>query len=284
MKVKFAITLFVIAMTIAACSTGAASTPTLPPFSTGTPAAATATAAAPSTTGTVQPTLAPPTPMLTITPPATAGPLPSGDLSDSQMSTIVTDSLAAYPWTMDFHAEDQAVSQAITGTVKAESSTRLEIDFEQPISGTPVIADLILITPTLYANVSGMPSDVLQAAGLQDGKWGKVAPTQDILGLWGIADAAAQPAYLIMGLGFQSLLVPSTTGQTPFKLSGTEQVNGVQTNVYERQVTDTSATFTYRVNVGTADSRIYEMQASGPVTSTITMAYDQSLNIQPPIP
>ncbi len=129
-----------------------------------------------------------------------------------------------------------------------------------------------------------MPSDVLQGAGLQDGQWATIPRDQDALGLWSLADAAVDPVSLLLSLGFQSLLNPSTTDQTPFKLSGTEQVGGVETNVYERQATDQFGTSTYRVNASTADSRIYAMQAQGPITTTMTMAYDSTISIQAPIP
>jgi hypothetical protein len=292
MKVKFGVTLLVIAMTIAACGTGGAATPTPSVSLTATPAVATATAVPP--TSTVPPTTAPvtetpeiPLPTLVVptpVPPATAGPLPSGDLSDIQMASILNGSLADYPWRMNFHALGSAVDQVITGTITTQSSERLEMTIEEPVSGAPVIADIILITPTLYAKVSGFPSDVLQAAGLQDNQWAKVAREQDVLGVWSLAYAAEVPGDLLLSFGFQSLLTLSTTDQTPLKLTGTEQVGGVQTNVYQRQVTDPTGTFTYQVDVGTANGRIYAMQAHGPITTTVTIVYDQSISIQAPIP
>lgn len=301
MKTKYLLTLVVISLSLAACGAASTSsaTPTLPPYQTATPstAGATATVTAPAygTTvpatatsaplaGTAQPTVAIPTAAPTTLPTATAGPLPSGDLTNVQMATILGDSLADYPWRMEFHSEAQSAGQAITGTVTANSTSRLEVAIEEPVAGTPVSIDLIVITPTLYAKVNGIPSSVLQAAGLQEGQWGKVSASQDVLGLSNIASAATNPLDLVLGLGFQDLLSPSPNDQTPFKLTGTEEVAGVETNVYTRQASGAIGETTYKVYVGTANSRIYMMQAQGPINATVNMTYDSTINVQAPIP
>jgi hypothetical protein len=299
LKIKYFLTLVAISMSLAACGAGSTSstTPTLPPYQTATPGRAEATATAPaySTTisatatsapppGTAEPTVAVPTTAPTTLATATPGPLPSGDLTNNQMATVLGDSLADYPWRMEFHSKSQSAGQAITGTITANSTSRLEVAIEEPVAGTPVTIDLIVITPTLYAKVNGIPSSLLQAAGLQEDQWGKVPTSQDVLGVSNIASAASNPSDLVLGLGFQDLLSPSPSDQTPFKLTGTEEVAGVETNVYTRQASGSIGNTTYKVYVGTANSRIYMMQAEGPISATVNMTYDSSINVQAPIP
>jgi hypothetical protein len=255
-------------------------TPTvLPPTATATAIPPTPTPTASPPPATAAPTVAPPT-----SPPATPGPLPSGNLSTTQVAAILDRSVTAYPYRIEYQGVDQASGQNLQGSIAAESSGRMEVTVQQPVYGFPVTVDLIVITPTLYARVTGAPSLVLQPAGLQPGQWAKIAPDQDVLGLWDLVHAAANPTSLLMGLGFQGLLGPSTTGQPPFELIGTAQVGGVETNVYERQVTGANGTTTYRIFVGKADGRIYMMQAQDSVEATATMTYLQTLDIQAPIP
>jgi hypothetical protein len=277
MRYKLTVTLLAMVMMIAACGTDTGATPVVP-------AAATATPLAPQRTATSLPVAtAQPTVVLPAAPTVTAGPLPAGDLSNDQMITILAYSLVAYPYELGFHATNLAVSQTITGTIQVESASRLEITIQEPLTDTVAIVDVIVITPTVYAKVTGLPGQDMLAAGLLEGQWSKIDPSQDPLGLANLGLAAAQPAYLLLGLGFQEMLTASTTDQTPFKLAGTEEVGGAQTNVYERQTTSDVGTTSYRVAVDPADSRIYEMQAQGPIQATVTMSY-KPIDIQPPIP
>jgi hypothetical protein len=237
-----------------------------------------AQAPAAAATSTPAPTMAP-------TAVVTGTMLPGGDLTDTQMALILGESFSAYPWLLDFTVENLSTDTTVTGTLQAASASRVQATIDEPINSVPTMVDVIVISPTLYLKVSGLPDEVLGVVGLKADEWGQIESGQDSLGLARIALAAANPADLLAGIGYQNLLNQATPSTTPFKLTGTEQVGGVTANVYESQVTAAGATTTFRVVVGADNSRVYRMESEGPLqTTTTTVTYETSLDIQPPIP
>jgi hypothetical protein len=273
--------LVTVLVSVAACSSVA----TYP-----TPSEATA---APTSVSVAQATATQPAVMETSTPGPTMAPtavmtgtgLPSGDLSDSQMSLILGESFSAYPWQMDYTVHNVSTGTTITGTMQAESATRVESTLNEPIESMPAIIDAIVISPTVYVKITGVPDVILEVIGLKANEWGEISAAQDTLGLTNLALAAANPADLLAGIGYENLLSQATPTATPFKLVGTEEVSGALANVYESQTTTAGGTTTFKVVVGVDNSRVYRMESQGPQqTTTTTVSYPASLDIQAPIP
>jgi hypothetical protein len=269
-------------VSMAACSSVVTyPTPPQPTVESGVPpsgAQATATTAPAAATSAPAPTLAP-------TVVVTGTVLPSGDLTESQMAVILADSFSAYPWQLDFSNVNAATSTTITGTLLTESPTRVEATLNEPVESMPAMVDVIVISPTLYVKVAGVPDLILEAVGLKANEWGEISAGEDTLGLASLALSVASPAELLAGIGFEDLLSLATPPPMPFKLVGTEEVGGVMANVYENTAGTAGAVATLQVVVGVDDSRVYRIESQGPErTVTTTMTYLSSLNIQPPIP
>jgi hypothetical protein len=275
MKAKHMLMLTVLIIALAACSAGVASYPT-PPEPTATPAQAPAAATSVAPQAAATPTQAAASP---------AGVLPGGDLTEADLAKILQDSFTAYPWRMNLTTTSTSGTATTTGTIEAQSPERVETSIEQPVDSSQAMIDIIVISPTLYVKVTGLPAAVLQTLGLKDGQWAQISTTQDTLGLAKIALAAANPAQLLNSLGYQGLLNQPNPSEQVFTLVGTEEVNGVQTNAYEAQASSGGTMTTTRVNIGVDDGRIYRIESQGlNQTVTTTMEYDSSISIQAPIP
>jgi hypothetical protein len=274
MKAKQMLMLTVLIVALAACSAGVASYPT-PPESTATKAQAPAAATSVAPQAAATPTLAPASP---------AGVLPSGDLTEADLAKILQDSFTAYPWRMNLTTTG-TTGTTTTGTIEAQSPDRVETSIEQPVDSSQAMIDIIIISPTLYVKVTGLPEALLQTLGLKDGQWAQMSATQDTLGLAKIALAAASPAQLLNSLGYQGLFNQPNPSEQVFAPVGTEEVNGVQTNAYEAQASSGGTATTTRVNIGVDDGRVYRIESQGlNQTVTTTMEYDSSISIQAPIP
>ncbi len=243
---------------------------------------ATPEASLPASSG---PTAAPAQATATQSSSAPVGAASGGDLTGAEMSAILQNSFTAYPWQLQFTSTNVTTSETVSGTVKAQSPDRVETVIEQPIQSSPAVADIIVISPTLYVKVTGVPALALETIGLQPGQWAKIAPGQDSLNLTGLALAAANPSQLLGDMGYQGLLSVPNPSEQVFTLTGTEDVNGVQANVYEYQSGSGTGSTTFQVAVGVDDGRVYRVQSEGPQqTSSTTVTYDSSLSIEAPIP
>lgn len=274
----------IVLVTVAACG-GVVSYPT-PPEATAAPTTmAGATASPVPATGAEATATSAPQPTMAPTAVVTGTVVPSGNLTDNQMALILGESFSAYPWQLDFTVENLSTNTTISGTLEAQSPTQVQATLSEPIETMPAMVDIIVISPTLYLKVSGLPDSVLSVIGLKADEWGQLNAAQDTLGVANLALAVANPAELLAGIGYENLLNGANTSATPFELVGTEQVAGVTANVYQSQVTAAGATTTYKVVIGVDDSRVYRMESQGPLqTTSTTVTYLSSLNIQAPIP
>lgn len=258
----FVLTIFAIAL--AACNQAAPANPTV----------------APEPTTALPPTVVPLPTAAPITPTSAASVLPSGDLSDNEMTKIFTSSFSAYPWRMRQTVLTKSINVTITGLVEAQSKTQAHTIANQPIGATTATIETVVISPTIYAKVTGIPSAQLKAFGVTEGQWTKTIPPDFKAVVYDLAVSAADPTQLLKNLGFQELMAKANADQKGYKLVGTEQVNGIATNVYEIKL----GTVTYRTSVG-RDGRIYKMQSDSPTrTATTIVEYDPSIRITAPIP
>lgn len=233
----------------------------------------------------VQPTIASPTvaPLPTSAPVAAptqahVDVVPSSDLSDNEMLKIFTSSFAAYPWRMKQTVLTKSSNTTITGLVEAQSKTQAHTLAVQPIGATVATIETIVISPTIYAKVTGIPSAQLKAFGVTEGQWTKTIPADFRAVVADLALSAADPVQLLKNIGFMELTAKAE--QKGYKLVGTETVNGIATNIYEIKL----GTVTYRTSVGPA-GRIYKMQTdSATRTATTIVEYDPSIKIIAPIP
>lgn len=260
----FILTIFVIAL--AACSQAAPANPTIAPQPT----------IAPPTIAPVQPTAAP-----------TAAPtkgqssvLPAGDLSDAEMATIFRASFAAYPWRMKQTVLTKSSNVTITGLVEAQSKTQVHTLAVQPIGPTTATIETIVISPTIYAKVTGIPTAQLKQFGVTEGQWTKTIPPEFRAVVADLAFSAADPVQLLKSIGFQEMMSQADPNRKGYKIVSAEQVNGIATNNYEIKL----GTVTYRTSVG-SDGRIHKMVSDSPQrTATTIVEYDPSIKITAPIP
>ncbi len=289
MTVNRMLVLFLIVLALVACGQENTPTPTAPPpptqaaeptaEATAPPATVAPPSAAAATDTAVAPTSAPPT-----TAPA-AGNLPGGDLSEAEMAQIFRNSFAAYPWRMEESVTSKADGKTITGLVEAQSSERVHLLSNQTIGADTVILESILITPTLYMKGTGGNPLLYQQFGATEGQWLKVPPDSPLAGFAEMAYLAANPVQLLERIGFQQLLQQLNPSQKSYKLVGSEPVAGTPANLYELALGSGNSALTYRVWIGTSDGRIHKLTSDNPNTTTnITVTYDPSINIQPPIP
>jgi hypothetical protein len=301
MNAERVITLAILIMALAACSQGSAPNSTAPTAgvvqaTTGAPTAMPASAAQPSAPPlatsaplpTTAPTVAPPTTAPTVAAatqaPAAPSALSGGDLSEADMAKIFQTSFASYPWRMKETATAKSTNETVTGLVEAQSSTQVHLVSQQMIGSNNVILESILITPTLYMKATGAPAELLKQFGATEGQWLQVPQGSPLQAFAEMAYLAANPSQLLARIGFQDIMKKVGTDPKPYKLVGTEQVGGVQTNAYEVKVGSGDAAVTYHVSVGIGDGRIYKMVSDGSQhSSTIIVEYDPSINIQPPL-
>ncbi len=287
MKAERILILSLLAIALVACTQPSAFAPTqAPPLPTSAPVVspAAATNAAQATTA---PTSAPtPTrlaPTATQAPAASA--LPGGDLSEADMAKLFRASFAAYPWRWKQSGTVKATQETVTGLIEAQSSTRVHVISNQTIDANNIMIESILITPTLYMKATGAPPDVLRQFGATEGQWLKVPPSSPLADFAQLAYLIANPAKLLVTIGFHDLLKQADPNAKPYKLVGTESVGSALTNVYEAKVGSGDLVVTYRTSVGSSDGRIYKMVSdSALLITTTTVEYDSSINIQPPIP
>ena len=259
MNAKPMLVFLLAALLVAGCSTAAA--PTISPVAT--PAAGGAQATATS-----------------------AQAAAAGVLSYADMNVILTDSFATLPWQMQLTTTTIATGAAITGTIEVDASGNVQTMFEQPIAASAqALVDVVVITPTVYMKIDGVSAAALEVVGLQPGQWTKMSVGQDTLGLAQFALAAVNPTELFNFLGIGTIFNLPGAQQDVFKLVGTEEVNGVQANIYTFESTDSTGTTTFRIAVGVSDSRVHSIESTGPVqTTSMTMSYPSSLSITAPIP
>jgi hypothetical protein len=284
--------LVVVLITIAACSptivpegsavgattavTPPGGSPSTPEPTTSSPATATVPLVSATATSIVQPTT-------TFT--TTTGVIPGGNLTNADMAKILEDSFTAYPWLLQFDVTNTGATEPFTGTIKAQSSVRVQTTIQQTVNSYQVMIDTVVISPTLYLKATDLPASVLQAVGMTPDQWVKITASQDTLNLAHIALAVADPAQLLANIGYQNLLNQANPSEKLYTLIGTERVEDVLTNVYELQVTSGNTTTTFHVAVGVDDGRVYEIKSENTQQiATMTMQYNSTFTVEPPIP
>ena len=276
----------------------AACAPAAPAASPPTTVLVTAPPVIPAAAPTGAPSLAPTTVAATVAPTAAAAPTlaPSptpatasnaqlgGDLSVAEMGQMFRDSVTAYPWRWRESVTSKATQKSADSLIEAQSSTRAHTISQQPVGSNMVVLESILITPTLYMKVTGATPDVLAQFGAGDGQWVKVPPDSPLQAFAQTVYLAANPVELLASMGVLDALKQADPNARPYKSVGMETVNGVRTTVYEVVKGTGDAAATSRISVG-ADRRIYKMNGDNARgTLTITVEYDPSMNIQPPMP
>jgi hypothetical protein len=203
-------------------------------------------------------------------------------MSAAEMRAIAQASFDAYPWRMKQSALAKSSAYTITNLVEAAGRVRVRVLQSSPNGNVIMSADIILITPTLYVKLTNAPPQELQAAGLTDGQWAKLAPGSAYTSLlYSVRNAAD----VISFIG-----IPDTVDQNLkiFRVVGTEQVSGRAATVYEYNTGDPSnpaSGTTYRTSMGIQDRRIYKMVSdSTSQTISTTVEYDPGLKVEPPLP
>jgi hypothetical protein len=204
------------------------------------------------------------------------------ELSETDMTKIFQTSFAAYPWRMNETVTTKSSNQTITGLIEAQSGLLVHTISNQDIQGAKAAIEVILVSSDVYAKVDGIPADQLKPYGIDPGKWTKLPEKSEFAETFGkMALIAANPTQLLASVGFQNL---KGHNQTPYKLTGTEQINGNAASVYEATIGSASFAAAHRVSIST-DNRILKMTSNGPLTTTtIAMEYDPSIKITAPAP
>lgn len=259
-----------LALTMSACNLGA---PAEGPEGGGAPApTATAPAQVPDT---VTPASADPSP-------TTTAPVDQV-LSEAEILQIVRTSLASFPWRMNQSVVVNATQQTTTTLTEAQSSTRGYNRSVQHIGSETITIETIIIDSLAYVKMTGSPAATY---GLVDGQWTELPPGSPLLQL--VDTEAIDPAKIadLFAVDFASQRGDGGADLL-FEFVGSETVNDVATNIYETK----GPTFTYRWWIGaegTGDPLgrlFYKTTVELPeATRTITIEYDPSINIQPPIP
>ena len=199
------------------------------------------------------------------------------DLSEEEVLQIVRSSLAAFPWRLEQSVLVKATGQTITSLTEIQSSTRGYNRSDQTMSTETITIESILVDQILYVKMTGSPAETY---GLVDGQWAEVPPDSPLTQF--VDMSALDPAKVaeIFATDFASISGESGMDEMVFELVGSEDVNGVPTNIYESK----GETFTYRWWIG-ADQRFYKTTVERPeATRTILVEYDPSIDIQPPSP
>lgn len=204
------------------------------------------------------------------------------ELSETDMTKIFQASFAAYPWRMKETVTTKSSNQTITGLIEAQSALLVHTVSNQDIQGAKAAIEVILISSDVYAKVDGIPEDQLKPYGIAPQKWTQLPRQSEFAETFGkMALLAANPTQLLASVGFQNLKVHN---QTPYKLTGTEQINGNGVSVYEATIGYGAFAAAHRVSIS-ADNRILKMTSNGPLTTTtIAMEYDPSIKITAPTP
>lgn len=256
-------------MTVSACGTSPIEdspiTPTQPPdVNMGTQEPVTATD-----------TPVPPTPTDTV---VTVDDTPADrDLTEEQILQIVRFSLAAFPWRLEQTVLEKGTGQTSTTVTEAQSSTRGYNQSVQILGGETITVESMRVDSTFYLKITGSPAETY---GLVSGEWKEIPPDSPMAQL--IDTGAIDPAMIAetFSTDFASISGGSGTNKMVFTIIGSEDVNGVMTDIYESKGAD----FTYRWWIG-SDGRFYKSTVDIPqATRTILVEYDPGINIQPPIP
>lgn len=202
------------------------------------------------------------------------------ELSETEMTKIFQTSFAAYPWRMNETVTTKSSNQTITGLIEAQSGLLVHTVSNQDIQGAKAAIEVILVSSDVYAKVDGIPADQLKPYGIAPEKWTKLPQKSEFAETFGkMALLAANPTQLLASVGFQNLKV-----HNPYKLTGTEQINGNAASVYEATIGYAAFAAAHRVSIS-SDNRILKMTSNGPLTSTtIAMEYDPSIKITAPTP
>jgi len=216
--------------------------------------------------------------------PTASNTLPGGDLTGEQLYAIAKASFMHYPWRMRTSVTSKESKQTIEGLVEAQSGQRVHTVSTQPIEGQNVQIEVILIDPDLYGKATNAPAGILAAVGMKEGQWAKIPPNSPLQGYAQLARLAGNPLKILEQLGVSENLLQN---KNPYKLVGSENLNGVQTNKYSWQspsTVDPNQQVMYQVWIGTGDGLIHQMTSEGPLQTTkSTLEYDSSINIQPPL-
>jgi hypothetical protein len=198
------------------------------------------------------------------------------------MRAIAQASLNAYPWRMNQSGLLKTTGFTVTSLVEAAGRERVHVLQNSPNGNVMATVDVILITPTLYVKPTNAPPDILRAAGLTNGQWGKLPPGSAYLSY---RQSALNAANAIDFVG-----IPDTGDQNLkiFRVVGTEQVSGKAASIYEYQSGDLSvptSITTNRTSIGIQDKRIYKAvsdNASQMISSMVE--YVPGLKVEPPLP
>ena len=162
--------------------------------------------------------------------------------------------------------------------MEAQSSTHGYSQSVQSYGAVTVTLESILIDSMVYVKMNG--SGVAETYGLVDGQWTELPPDSPMRQL--VDMGATDPARIAetFATDFASLAGESGIDELLFEAAGTEEINGIPTNIYEAK----GATFTYRWWIS-ADQRFYQsILDKAEATRTVLVEYDPGINIQPPIP
>lgn len=237
-------------------------------------------------TATQQPTVAVPTqesavptetPVLS-NPTDTVSAPPTNELSEADVLGIVRSSLASYPWRLTQTVLVKESGQTTGSLTEAQSGTRGYNQSVQSVGSETITIETILVDSTVYLRITG--SGVAESYGLVDGQWTEIPADSPLSQL--VDRSAIDPARIaeIFATDFASMPKEAGAGELLFTRVGSEDVNGVATDIYEAK----GATFTYRWWIG-SDGRFHKTTVDLPqATRTMLMEYDPGITVQSPIP
>jgi hypothetical protein len=252
-----------IALPLAGCGAdGGAAAPTASqvtaPTSASAPTAAPPTAVPPTAVPTLAPTAAPEP---TAEPTADVGAAPAaGELTDEEVLKALNVTFASFPR-----------RQRMTVTLKKDNSTSkavAELESADRIHGSQEIRgqvyEAVVISPTVYLKT---PQG-----------WQK----QNDPSMLQLFTLVANPGAFLKSSGFQELFAALKKNKSAYKLIGTEQIGGIQAQIYQYEVHSPVINATYTFWLG-ADGRIYKMESeSDRLKSSTFMEFDPSIKVEPP--
>ncbi len=259
--------LLLITLPLAGCGAdGGAAVPTA--AQAAAPTTASAPTAAPQPTA-VPPTAAPPTEAPTAPPtaapeptaaPTTAAQHAAGDLTDDELVKALDTTFGTFPR-----------RQRMTVTLKKDNSTSTavaELESADRIHGSQEIREqmyeAVVISPTVYLKT---PQG-----------WQK----QNDPSLLQLFTLVANPGAFLKSSGFQELLAELKKNKTPYKQIGTEQIGGMQTQIYQYEVHSPAINATYTFWLG-SDGRFYKLESeSERIKSSTELEFDPSIKVEPP--
>jgi hypothetical protein len=184
----------------------------------------------------------------------------AGELTDEEVLKALNVTFASFPRRQRMTVTLKKDNSTSTAVAELESADR--IHGSQEIRGQ--VYEAVVISPTVYLKT---PQG-----------WQK----QNDPSLLQLFTLVANPGAFLKSSGFQELLAELKKNKTPYKQIGTEQIGGMQTQIYQYEVHSPAINATYTFWLG-SDGRFYKLESeSERIKSSTELEFDPSIKVEPP--